>query len=411
MIKKIVIAGASTFTVKNLGDEAMLLNLVQAIKRYNKKIKITLLARHPSKYLDKLYGIKTVKNIEFDKKYQAKGNFFFGFNSSKPQKHLDNIKKELETADMFIMAGNLFMELFPNTFLRGVGSYATTMALFSRFLNTKVYITSLNVISEFRSPIVKEYLEFLSRITNKVLVREPNAKKNLLNINFDKKKVFIEGESAFGVTVPIKKTIINRFIKNKSLLKNKKQIISVCIRVEYWKNNFDENIDKSFFLKHAKILSKISEETNTTLVFVPNCFYEGRKWQDDRIIHKEIIKRLSKKTKYINVDKELNVFESINLHSISDFHITNRRHSVVFAALHKITPIIINTNLKGHLEPLARDINLEENLINFNDHEIKISNDVIKLWKKREMTVKKMLPRGKKLQTQARNQFKKLLAR
>lgn len=168
---------------------------------------------------------------------------------------------------------------------------------------------------------------------------------------------------------------------------------------------------KVFFLKHAKILSKISEETNTTLVFVPNCFYDGRKWQDDRIIHKEIIKRLSKKTKYINVDKELNVFESINLHSISDFHITNRRHSVVFAALHKITPIIINTNLKGHLEPLARDINLKENLINFNDHETKISNDVIKLWKKREMTVKKMLPRVKKLQTQARNQFKKLLAR
>ena len=39
MIKNIVIAGASTFTVKNLGDEAMLLNLIQAIKRHNKKIK------------------------------------------------------------------------------------------------------------------------------------------------------------------------------------------------------------------------------------------------------------------------------------------------------------------------------------------------------------------------------------
>ena len=82
MIKKIVIAGASTF-IKNLGDEAMLLNLIQAIKRYDKKIKITLLSRHPSKYFDKLYGIKTIKNFEFNKRKQSIGKFFYGFNSNK----------------------------------------------------------------------------------------------------------------------------------------------------------------------------------------------------------------------------------------------------------------------------------------------------------------------------------------
>ena len=31
------------------------------------KINITLLSRHPSNYFDKLYGIKTIKNFEFDK--------------------------------------------------------------------------------------------------------------------------------------------------------------------------------------------------------------------------------------------------------------------------------------------------------------------------------------------------------
>ena len=88
------------------------------------------------------------------------------------------------------------MELFPNSFLRGVASYSTTLAIPSKFCNTNIYIASLNVISEFRSPIVKEYLKFLSKVTTKVLVREKNAKKNLLGINFDPKKVSIEGESA-----------------------------------------------------------------------------------------------------------------------------------------------------------------------------------------------------------------------
>ena len=39
-IKQVIIAGASTFYVKNLGVVAMLLNLVQSIKNYDKKIKL-----------------------------------------------------------------------------------------------------------------------------------------------------------------------------------------------------------------------------------------------------------------------------------------------------------------------------------------------------------------------------------
>ena len=145
---------------------------------------------------------------------------------------------------------------------------------------------------------------------------------------------------------------------------------------------------KIFLKKQAKILGKISELTGATLLFVPNGFSKARKWMDDRDVHKEIIKRLSKKTQYLSITKDLNVYESINLHSVSDFHITNRRHSIVFAVLNKISTAIINTNLKGHLEPLSKDINLSENLINFNDDEEKIIKKIVLLWKKRELSKK-----------------------
>ena len=67
------------------------------------------------------------------------------------------------------------------------------------------------------------------------------------------------------------------------------------------------------------------------------------------------------------------------------FIITNRRHSIVFAVLNKISTAIINTNLKGHLEPLSKDINLSENLINFNDDEEKIIKKIVLLWKKKRI--------------------------
>ena len=57
----------------------------------------------------------------------------------------------------------------------------------------------------------------------------------------------------------------------------------------------ENKIDKNFFKKQAKILGKISELTGATLLFVPNGFSKARKWMDDRDVHKEIIKRLSKK--------------------------------------------------------------------------------------------------------------------
>ena len=79
----------------------MLLNLIQAIKRYDKKIKITLLSRHPSKYFDKLYGIKTIKNFEFNKRKQFH-KFFYGFNSNKHFLYIDKVRNELIKADMFI---------------------------------------------------------------------------------------------------------------------------------------------------------------------------------------------------------------------------------------------------------------------------------------------------------------------
>ena len=41
---------------------------------------------------------------------------------------------------------------------------------------------------------------------------------------------------------------------------------------------------------------------------------------------------------------------------------------------------VINTSLKGHLDPLTRDLNIKENLINFSEKEQKITNKIYNLW-------------------------------
>ena len=85
--KKIIIAGSSTFTVKNLGDEAMLLNMIQCLKKQSPKTKITLLCRHPSRKIEKLYGLKSVKNFEFK---DSIGKFFSWFHKPNKERGADN---------------------------------------------------------------------------------------------------------------------------------------------------------------------------------------------------------------------------------------------------------------------------------------------------------------------------------
>lgn len=375
-IKKVIIAGASTFYVKNLGDDAMLLNLVQSIKNFDKKIKIILLARHPNKKLDRLYGIKSIKNLEFDKRSDSLGKYFFGLNSNDKTDHLDTIRKEFRNSDMLILAGNLFMEIFPNSFLRGLGSYTSLLGILAKFYKLKIYMTSVNLLNHTNSELTRQYLKFFSNTAEKVCVREDNSFKNFTKFKFNTKKIKILGETAFGIDIKKNERLVKKICP--ALITKNNSFLGVCLRVEYWKkkNNF-----RKFFSKYAKILSKVALETKSKLIFIPNSFSKASPWMDDRIVHKEIIKLLDSKVKYFSINKELNIFEAYNIISKLNFHITNRRHSAVFALSQKIPTIIFETSMKGHLQPLVKKLNLNKNLINLRNNEKKIALKILRIWK------------------------------
>ena len=380
-IKKVIIAGASTFYVKNLGDDAMLLNLVQSIKNFDKKIKIILLARHPNKELDKLYGIKSIKNLEFDKRSSSLGKYFFGLNSNDKTDHIDEIKKEFTNSDMLILAGNLFMEIFPNSFLRGLGSYTSLLGVLAKFYKLNVYMTSVNLLNHTKSELTKQYLNFFSDTAKKVLVRETNSYKNFTKFKFNPKKIKILGETAFGIDIRKNEGLVKK-ICPELITKKNDSFIGVCLRVEYWKK---KNNLKKFFVKYAKILSKVALETKSKLVFIPNSFSKASPWMDDRLVHKEIIKFLDREVKYSLINKELNIFEVYNIISKLKFHITNRRHSAVFALSQKIPTIIFETSMKGHLKPLTKKINLNKNLVDLRNNEKKIVLQILRILKNRNV--------------------------
>ena len=196
---KYVITGASTYGVKNMGDDAMLANLVQGINREDLDANITFLARHPDKSYDKEFGFNSLKNIDHDSKEESIDRFFYGFNRNDNTDHLVKIKQAIETADLLIIGGNSFMEISKNSFLRGVSSYAVTLATLSKFVGTPFALYGLNIVDPIKDETTIQHAKFLCTNAIAVTVREPGVFEYLDQIGVSTKNMYVLGDPAFGI--------------------------------------------------------------------------------------------------------------------------------------------------------------------------------------------------------------------
>lgn len=409
-IKSIAIAGSSTFTVKNHGDESMLLGMINSIRRYDNKIKIFVICRHPNKNLEKKYKVKMSKNFEFDKREDSIGKFFYGFNEEDKGNNLENLRKIIEKVDLILLGGNLFMEIFPNSFLKGVSSGTALFGLLAKLYKKKIALFGVNVVAEVRDPLVKQQIKFISEISSQIQLREKSAYNFIKSHVKDKKKLLVQGDPAFAVNFNPDKSyslkILNSLFKNVNF---QKKFIGVCLRIEYWKNE-SEFINKKIVKKYADIISNIAIKANRSILFIPNNTYNiGNKHQDDRKMHSEIISYLDKKVGYLSIDKEIDTYSTVSLFSLVDFHITNRRHSFVYNAMHGNAGIIFDISFKGHLMPLVKELNAYDILIDNNLSRKTINDRVNNIWNNKIKHGRKISQRIKKLRSNSLNQFNKIL--
>lgn len=378
---KYVITGASTYGVKNMGDDAMLANLVQGINREDPDANITFLARHPDKSYDKVFGFTSLKNIDHDSKEESIDRFFYGFNRNDNTDHLVKIKQAIENADLLIIGGNSFMEIAKNSFLRGVSSYGVTLATLSKFVGTPFALYGLNIVDPIKDETTIQHAKFLCANAIAVTAREPEVFEYLDQIGVSTENMYVLGDPAFGIEA------IHDFNKTKEILRESNitlkdnPVLTVGYRFEYWIN--DEKLFEKQAEKLAQFLDNIIKINDYQVLFIPNCTYtKGHKWQDDRLTHRLIRKHMQfKKTAYL-IEQDLGVFETYALFSLSDLNISNRRHSNVFAALNGKIFFSINVSLKSHMSALLKSLDTPELMIN-------LDMDSSTLMKKFEDTITK----------------------
>ena len=354
---KYVIAGASTYGVDNMGDDAMLSCLVRGLRQSDENSEIIFLARHPDAVFDKVFGVKSIQNLDHASNEAATGRVFLGFNAGDDRKNLYQIRSALADADLLVIGGNSLMEISENVFLRGVSSYATTLATFALLMGKPYALFGLNIVEPIKSNYVASQAKFL--IENAVIatVREEEVLDYLREVAVDTSKVLVTGDPAYGVDLSRAAAFCGHDILQREgiVLDPNMLTVSFCMREEYWKSDAEsiENLEN----ETCAVMRHVLARADSQILFIPNCYYErGNPLEDDRLINRGIRARFGDDPRVHYVEQRLNLYETLSLFKLTNLHISNRRHSNIFAALFGKPFIPVNTSLKTHISSFVRDL-------------------------------------------------------
>jgi len=365
MAKKVLITGASTYGVKNHGDDAMLSVLVSELKLSVPDIEITFLCRHPDREYDKIFGFTSLKNVDHDSAAEAKGRFFYGFNKGDNRDGLLKIICAIQEADLVIIGGNSLMEISANEFLRGVSSYAALIAMWSLSFCKPYALYGINIVEPIVNITTQKHAKFLVENAEVVTAREQHVVEYLENVNISSKNIKVCGDPVFGLKAPeisdLPKNMKEHFLNWRN---SKKILIGFNFRIEYWVCSKKR---RDFILNNlAKVIEELIYKQDAQFLLIPNCTYaEGDRWQDDRNTNEAILKAISPSAseEVFSIENENNIFETIRIFNELDFHITNRRHSALFAVLKGVPFSLYDVGLKSHISPLISELNLNTKCI------------------------------------------------
>lgn len=391
-MKRIVIAGTSVYGIENQGDDALLSVLCRELHNNISDLEITWMARHPSKEFDKLYNVKSIKNLEHDSKEHSMGRWFYGLNPNDPPEHLRKIKMSLEECDLLIIGGDPFNEISLGVY-RGLMPYAALLITLAKFLQKPVVLYSIHMGRPLETEMGKELTKYCITNSNLVTLREEFSRQVLIDMGISVDNTVVAADSAWGLD-PVdnkekgKEILVMEGIKFKS-----ERIVGINFRHQYW--NWKES-DWDFYRSIlVEACDYIIEKLQADILFIPNCTYNiDHYYEDDRPVAKEIIERMKNSGNAHQIAGKYNLYETLSLFPFLDMHFSNRRHSLIFAAIHGVPPVA--SGGEWHIKPAMDELSLGDKFVDIEGFSSDLlKNKLAETWNERESIkdqINKVLP-------------------
>lgn len=404
-LKKILIAGASTYGVGNMGDDAMLKTLTTEL-HHHLDCEIVFLARHPDSDYDARFGIKSIKNYEHDTREESVGRWFFGFNRDDPRRHLRILLDQLDSTDLVVIGGNAFMEVSPNSLMRGVSSYCTLLATLAMCFDRPygLYGVAGHTLVE---ETTRQAAKFLCSNASFTTVREQFFADQLLSVGVAPENISVFADPAFGLRELGSEDRAIQVLNENDIVLEQRPTIGLAIRHMYWK--WDDSQTASFFEKTAFLCDELIQSLDCQLLFIPNCTYHlAHPLQDDRVVARRLRELVSRPERFHCPNTNLTLTDTLSLYHMIDMLWSNRRHANIFAALvgRAFLPMA-STEYEWQFRPFLEDLGIDVPLLRLDtDSAASILNALKEVWNRRDEIVDELSSRLPDIQTAARDQVR-----
>lgn len=282
---EILISGYYGF--KNSGDDALLMSIINDIRRFKESPNIVVLSSNPSETI-KQYRVKAINRLNAFK-----------------------IARHLNSAGLLISGGGTLIQ--DSTSTQSLIYYLTVIrAALKRGVKVMLYSNGIGPLRS-RSNIkrAKKVLSMVDLIT----LRDPEARDTLNNIGVTGPKTIVTADPVFGAE-PADPEFGKKLLKRFNVPDDAKRIMGISVRRTH-------STDQAFENTVASVCDYAAEKYGCHPVFIP------MQTNRDEGISRSIISKM--KTKASIIDVRLDVKEMIAVSAALDLCLGMRLHSLIYA--------------------------------------------------------------------------------
>ena len=310
-MKKIVIAGASVYGLSNISDDSMFSVFCRELHKNIPNLEITLLARHPSEKLDKLYDLHSMKNLDHNNKNESMGRWFMGLNPGDSQDHLFKIWNAIKNSDLLISGGDPFIDITIGLY-KGISPYTALLMTLAKFLGKPVMLHGIHIGRPLQTEVGREISRFCISNAKLITIREEDSRKLIMDLGVESTDNIISlADTSYGLDPVKSKEKGIGILENEGIKLKSKKIIGITFRHMYWKWGKAEWEYYSSIM--AELCDYMIERFNVDLLFIPHCFYNvDHPYEDDRPAAKEIIFKMKNKENTHRIKEEYDLYDILS---------------------------------------------------------------------------------------------------
>ena len=338
-MKKVSFAGA--YGIRSIGDDAALLVMVEELRSRLGDLDGVVIARHAGEAGYAPYGLRSVQNIEYDRKSESMGRWFRGFNYEDDRTELGQLYREIATSDLLVLgAGNAILDVTIDL-LNGPIPYMALLSLMARMSRTPVMWYGLSV-GPVRTGYGRDLTRLIIDLAESVTVRDERSLDEIESFGFPRESATLLPDPVIGAEPPAP-GLEAGLLKKEGVPEGLPRVV---VSVRDMPPDAGLSIE-GFIEVMARVSDRLVKELDALVLFVPQCIYShGEPFEDDRNVAEAVKERMERKEGAYVVRGEYTVKETLALYRGAAAAVAARLHANVFAAIQGVPVVALSYNPK-----------------------------------------------------------------